>query len=532
MFTAEQIRQLYPKMTPEERAELDRLLFGWELPVWSPDDRNIPQQQAMACEADVIGFGGSAGGGKTETIIGKALTKHRKTMILRPIGTELPAIIDRFTEILGGKEGFNGKDNIWRLKEGRQVEFGAIPDVGDEKKFQGRPHDLLAFDEACNFREAAVRFLMTWVRTTIKGQRCQVILTFNPPTTAEGRWVITFFAPWLDRKHPNPAKPGETRWFCVVVDEQGNSRDVEVEDSRPRVQEGDELTTVFDASVVNPLSILKPQSRTFIPSRISDNRYLLDTGYLAQLQALPEPLRSQMLYGDFNAGIKDDEWQVIPTAWIEAAMERWEPDGRPTFLSAIGMDVARGGKDKTCLAKRYDNWMNRILKYPGKDTPDGLYALGVLQKALNDEQDVHHAIVHIDAIGVGGSPADLARSEGIRINPVIVSQGTHARDRAGLMRMRNVRAWLWWNMRDILDPDRGDDFALPPDPELLADLTSARWKPTTSGVQVELKEEIVKRIGRSPDAGEACILACCPMGLGKMETSRLPPQKRLAMFGQ
>ena len=35
---------------------------------------------------------------------------------------------------------------------------------------------------------------------------------------------------------------------------------------------------------------------------------------MATLQSLPEPLRSQMLYGDFNAGTEDDSMQVIPTA--------------------------------------------------------------------------------------------------------------------------------------------------------------------------------------------------------------------------
>ena len=44
---------------------------------------------------------------------------------------------------------------------------------------------------------------------------------------------------------------------------------------------------------------------------------------IGQLQSLPEPLRSQMLYGDFKAGMEDDADQVIPTAWIDAAMDRW-----------------------------------------------------------------------------------------------------------------------------------------------------------------------------------------------------------------
>jgi hypothetical protein len=517
-------------MTPAERREVDGLLAGYQPPTWEPQDG--PQKIAYDCAADVVGFGGSAGGGKTDLAVGKALTQHIRSMILRPVGTELTAIRDRFAEILGTTDGYNGRDNIWRLPDGRQIEFGAIPDLGDEKKFQGRPHDLLVFDEAANFRESAVRFLMTWVRTTVRGQRCQTVLTFNPPTTVEGRWVIRFFAPWLDPKHPDPARPGEVRWFCVVVDEQGNGRDVEVDDDRPRVQQGDRLSADFDPAAVDPLRVLKPQSRTFIPSRVSDNRYLMGTGYLRQLQALPEPLRSQMLYGDFQAGVKDDEWQIIPTAWVQAAMDRWADDGARGPLEALGVDVARGGRDKFVIAKRYGPWVGPLKKWPGKDTPDGLYVVGLVQQALREERAQHRATVHIDATGVGTAPTDIARSEGLRVNPVIFGAGTHARDRAGLMRMRNVRAWLWWHLRDALDPDRGDGLALPPDPELLADLTSARWKPSMAGVQVEDKDEIIKRIGRSPDCGEAVVLACYPLGSGEIVTDRRAPTTRRAGMGR
>lgn len=85
----------------------------------------------------------------------------------------------------------------------------------DERKYQGRPHDLLVFDETTDFLVAQVRFLLGWLRSTVPGQRCQALMTFNPPTNAEGRWVIDFFAPWLDKKFPRPAKPGEP--LCGVA---------------------------------------------------------------------------------------------------------------------------------------------------------------------------------------------------------------------------------------------------------------------------------------------------------------------------
>ena len=73
--------------------------------------------------------------------------------------------------------------------------------------------------------------------------------------------------------------------------------------------------------------------------------------------------------------------------------------------------------------------------------------------------------------------------------------------------MRNKRAEMYWKMRDALDPDYGDDIALPPGNELLADLCSARYSITTAGVLIEPKEKIKERIGRSPDIGEAVMMA-------------------------
>ena len=66
---------------------------------------------------------------------------------------------------------------------------------------------------------------------------------------------------------------------------------------------------------------------------------------------------------------------------------------------------------------------------------------------------------------------------------------------------------MHWRMRDALDPATGDDLALPNDPELLADLCSARYKVSASGVLIESKLEIKSRIGRSPDKGESTLLA-------------------------
>ena len=260
-----EVRAALPFLSREERAELEALVAA-DPALWRP----LPGPQSLAAQslADITGYGGAAGGGKTDLACGLSLTEHRKVAIFRENGTELTGVIDRFTQLLHGRDGYNGQDKIWRTKRGDgvpvQIEFGSFPNPGDEIKYQGRDHDLLVFDEAANMREHAVRFLMGWMRSTDPDQkRCRALLTFNPPTTAEGRWIIQYFAPWLDKKHPNPAKPGELRYFATI-----EGKDVEVTDQREFVIDNGERVYDFDPLLYAPIDIITPLSRTFIPSRV------------------------------------------------------------------------------------------------------------------------------------------------------------------------------------------------------------------------------------------------------------------------
>lgn len=442
-----------------------------------------PQSIAYNSTADVIGYGGAAGGGKTDLACGKTLTQHQKVLVLRREATQLTGIIDRFTELIGSRDGYNGAERIWRLPERKlQIEFGSTPALDDWNKYQGRPHDLLIFDEAANFLEGQVRALLGWLRSVDPKQRCQALLTFNPPTSAEGRWVIEFFAPWLDPKHPNPAQPGELRWFAMI-----DGKDVEVASGEAFTYDGETI---------------KPMSRTFIPSRVSDNPYLMGTGYMATLQSLPEPLRSQMLYGDFQAGIQDDPWQVIPTAWVETAMARWKPLDKKPRMDSLGVDVARGGSDNTVIARRHDMWFDEALTYPGTQTPDGPTVSGLVIAASRDG-----APIHLDVIGVGASPYDFLMSANQPVMGVNVSEKATGTDKSGRLRFFNQRSELWWKMREALDPSNNTGIALPPDKRLTADLCAPTWEVSGATIKVEGREDIVKRIGRSPDFASAYVLA-------------------------
>lgn len=411
------------------------------------------------------------------------MTTHTESIIFRREGVQLEGIYRRLTDILGTRDGFNSKDRIWRMP-GRVIEFGAVKDVGDEMKYQGRPHSLKVFDEITHFQEAQFRFLCGWMRSVKIGEPQRILCTGNPPTDSDGEWVIRFWAPWLDPKHPDPAEPGELRWFATFKNGQ----------EQP-VPNGDPVTDPMTGEMV------KPKSRTFIPSRVQDNPFLMATDYMSTLQAMPEPLRSQMLEGDFQAGVGDDPWQVIPTDWVEQAMDRWTPDYRAE-MDSMGVDVARGGTDHTVIAARHGGWYAEPIKVPGAATPNGQTGAALVIQHRRDQ-----APVHVDVIGVGGSVYDHLEENGIQCVPVNVAKKSHARAEYGGMGFRNLRAEMYWQMREALDPRSKSLIALPPDPEIKADLCSARFKIVPAGIQVESKEEIKKRIGRSPDVGDAILMA-------------------------
>lgn len=464
-------------------------------PLWTPYP-DSPQSRAIESPADITGYGGQAGGGKTDLVLGLACTRHRHSMVFRKEFPQFRSMIERAHEIIGDKGRFNGQEKVFRLDDGRRIELGAVQYDQDKGKYRGRPHDLKAYDEATEILESIFWFTMGWLRSTHPGQRCRAILTFNPPSDAKGRWVLRLFAPWLDRKFPDPAAPGELRWFARV-DGKLCWRD----DGEPFVHEGEAIV---------------PKSITFFPSKLSDNPILAATGYGSQLQSLPEPLRSQLLYGDFDAGVQDGEWQVIPTAWVLAAMERWKALGGDEHapdvpLTCIGTDVAHGGADSTVLAPRHASFIKRLLVYPGRETPDGKSAAALV--VLIHEPG---ASINVDAIGYGAPCYEKLSDpepEGYGIEtayPVNFGERSNYTDRSGRFKCVNKRAEAYWRLRDALDPEDDADLALPDDPELLADLTAPTYQVTPSGIKVEPKADIKARLGRSPDKGDAVTLSLMP----------------------
>src|SRR6516164_1249778 len=490
-MSAKELSELLAYLTPRERAELDALLTAQV--AWEPFPAS-PQQMALESAADVTGIGGAAGGGKSDLLLGAAHTRHHRSIIFRRELAQLPGLIDRSMEMFTGFGRFKASPHpVWKLNDGRRIEFGGVEKETDVQKYQGRPHDLKAFDELTHFTEYQFRYLKGWNRTTRANQRCRVIAGFNPPTSAEGDWVIRYFGPWLDKRHPRPAANGELRWFAML-----GGKEVEVRNGLP-----------FWGREDGAEELIEPESRTFIRATIEDNPILLARGYKKTLQAFPDPLRSLYLKGAFDVAQLDHPWQVIPTAWVEAAQKRWTKRPRECVvreLTDIGVDVARGGADKTVYAPRCNEYIDELLVRPGRTTPDGKAVIRDVFDLLG--QSCPKTVkVKIDAVGVGSSPVDLGRMFGVNVIAMFAGAKSGAFAKTGKLGFFNKRAEWIWRLREALDPASGQDIELPPGRSLLADLTAARYELVARGVKIEAKDEIRERIGRSPDEGEAVLYA-------------------------
>ena len=467
---------------------------------WIPNPG--PQTDAYFSKADILLYGGQGGGGKSELGLGLAFTAHRRSLILRRQYTDLGAMIDRAIEINGSRNGFNGSPPPkLTTADGRLIRFGANQHLGDEQSWQGQPFDLKVFDEAVQFLEQQIRFHLGWLRSTTPGQRTRALLGSNPPVTAEGQWVIGMFRPWLDITHGNPAQHGELRWF--VTDPDG--KDFEVNGPQPHQFPG------HDKPVI-------PHSRTFIPAELKDNPYLIRTNYQAQLDALPEPLRSAVRDGNFMAARKDDEWQVIPTAWVLAAQQRWTPNPPAHVpMCAMGVDASGGGDDPMTIAPRHDGWFAPIIEVPGKEIPKdriGTYCAGLV---LSHRRDNAKVIVDMGG-GYGGGIYEHLRSVPIDVTAYKGGAAATGRTNDRQMTFVNVRSQTIWRFKEALNPDQpgGSPIALPPDPMLVADLTAPTWEPVSHkggmAIKIESKEDVCARLGRSTDRGDAVVM-CWSEGL-------------------
>lgn len=223
---------------------------------------------------------------------------------------------------------------------------------------------------------------------------------------------------------------------------------------------------------------------------------------------------------------------IIPLAWVEAAMNRWDhsrtvddqrkagmfqtPDELADYVplggpEELGVDVARMGDDETVIALRRGGRLTHLIIHRKNDLYDvtGLvdaehtYLVDAADPLKDGEVRERSRLIKIDSNGLGAGVMDNLAHMGRQVLGINVSRAPR-----NPRKFADLTTELWWNLRDLLHPMSKTPIALPRDNKLLGELSGRRYRNTKDNrLQVESKDDFKKRLQRSPDRADAVVLA-------------------------
>lgn len=204
------------------------------------------------------------------------------------------------------------------------------------------------------------------------------------------------------------------------------------------------------------------------------------------------PLYQVRVLGDFPDHSED---AVIPLWVVEAAKTR-EVDEVGDLR--IGIDPARYGDDESVIAVVRGNVLIELVARSGLNVVQvAQWAKTVI--ARHQIKGEAKARVHVDTIGLGAGVADILRAEDDHDVRDIVFSETAIRDDE----YNNVRSEAWFEMGNWLT-----ESSIPGDDKLAMDLLGPKYSFDNRGrMKLERKEDVKKRLGRSPDRADAVALA-------------------------
>nr|DAT92773.1 MAG TPA: large terminase [Caudoviricetes sp.] len=225
----------------------------------------------------------------------------------------------------------------------------------------------------------------------------------------------------------------------------------------------------------------------------------------------PDDLFRKKVLGKFPK-VADDV--LIPAQWLELAHERWQQaGGREPLINEpriLGVDVAGMGRDCTCFCERKAFWVAPFITHNSGGTADHMKVAGNIMASRRRNIGLY---VSIDTIGEGAgvfSRCVELESDKQYIISCKYSEAAKGRndkdltDYTGQYKFLNMRAYLFWAVRDWLNPKNNTGAMLPPDAQFDEEATEIRWFFRSDGkIQIEPKEDIKERLGRSPDKFDA-----------------------------
>lgn len=189
---------------------------------------------------------------------------------------------------------------------------------------------------------------------------------------------------------------------------------------------------------------------------------------------------------------------LIPLDWIELAINQAGVGGEKR---QDGLDVARFGRDKSVYCPRTGGRVGELVSIGNIDTMGLVGRVRAIMDADMPE------LLNVDVVGIGSGVYD--RLEELEYPVYAVNVGESPTDPDAKEKFFNLRAEIYWGLREVFKPDQGKSMiSIPLDHELIKDLTELRYKYSSEKkIRIEDKEEMKKRIGRSPDKADALSLA-------------------------
>lgn len=309
-----------------------------------------PQEQFLASSADIIIFGGAAGGGKSFAVLLEPLrhvTTNRRfhAVIFRRNATQVRnpgGLWDASTEIYPRTGGIPLQQPMdWRWAKGGRVKFAHLESETSVLDWQGSEIPLIIFDELTHFSMAQFFYMLSRNRS-MSGVQGYIRATTNPDAES---WVADLIAWWIDQTtgYAIPERSGVIRYF-IRVDSQ--------------IIWGDTSEELFE-KYKNPLlpdyhhDQPQPKSLTFILSKLTDNQILMqkDPSYMASLKAMSRVERERLLNGN---------WKIRPSAGL--------------YFRRSEVTIVETAEDVVSYARYWD----LAATEPGEGNPDPDYTVGFL----------------------------------------------------------------------------------------------------------------------------------------------------------
>jgi predicted phage terminase large subunit-like protein len=264
-----------------------------------------PQTQFLKSEADIAILGGAAGGGKTFGLLLDPMRHYYNSefggVIFRKTSVQVRTqggLWDESNKIYPAIEGVPREFKLeWSFPTGMSMSFGHLEYDKDVFNYQGSQIPWMGYDELTHFSEKQFFYMLSRNRS-VSGVKPRIRATCNPDPDS---WVKKFILWWLDEngEYAVPEKSGILRWFIRRNDELvwTNTK----EELHHQFGSGEEI---------------QPKSVTFIPSKLQDNKILMqsDPGYLGNLLALSRVDRLRLLDGNWK--VKESAGMLFRREWF------------------------------------------------------------------------------------------------------------------------------------------------------------------------------------------------------------------------